>query len=515
MTMLIFKNIKTYLITFGFLFVGCNQKNEVKPTPPNIIYILADDLGYGELGVYGQTKIKTPNIDTLAKGGMLFTQHYSGAPVCAPARYVFITGKHAGHSYIRGNDEWGERGEVWNYKKAFHDPNLEGQRPIKKNTPTIGNQLKKAGYVTSIIGKWGLGAPLTEGVPNLKGFDYFYGYNCQRQAHNLYPSHLWENREKVLLNNELISPKRKLDSLANPYLEQSYSKFTQQDYAPQKMQEKALAFITKNKDQPFFMYYASPLPHLPLQVPKKGVEKYKKAFGKEEPYLGNQSYFPNRNPRATYAAMITYLDNQVGEIVTHLKEKGIYENTVIFFSSDNGPTYLGGVDFNYFKSSKPFTNGFGRTKGFLHEGGIRVPLIVSWPNHIEPGSKSNHISAFYDLMPTLCDIASTSAPEAIDGISFKSTLLNKKQKKHDFLYWEFPAYQGQQAVRMGKWKGIRKNIFKGNMKIELYNLGTDLEELNDVSNEFPEIVKKIRNVMLDEHEPATIERFKFKQLGDI
>ena len=446
---------------------------------------------------------------------MLFTQHYSGAPVCAPARYVFITGKHAGHSYIRGNDEWGERGEVWNYKKAFHDPNLEGQRPIKKNTPTIGNQLKKAGYVTSIIGKWGLGAPLTEGIPNLKGFDYFYGYNCQRQAHNLYPSHLWENREKVLLNNELISPKRKLDSLANPYLEQSYSKFTQQDYAPQKMQEKALAFITKNKDQPFFMYYASPLPHLPLQVPKKGVEKYKKAFGKEEPYLGNQSYFPNRNPRATYAAMITYLDNQVGEIVTHLKEKGIYENTVIFFSSDNGPTYLGGVDFNYFKSSKPFTNGFGRTKGFLHEGGIRVPLIVSWPNHIEPGSKSNHISAFYDLMPTLCDIASTSAPEAIDGISFKSTLLNKKQKKHDFLYWEFPAYQGQQAVRMGKWKGIRKNIFKGNMKIELYNLGTDLEELNDVSNKFPEIVKKIRNVMLDEHEPATIERFKFKQLGDI
>ena len=360
-----------------------------------------------------------------------------------------------------------------------------------------------------------MGAPLTEGIPNLKGFDYFYGYNCQRQAHNLYPSHLWENREKVLLNNELISPKRKLDSLANPYLEQSYSKFTQQDYAPQKMQEKALAFITKNKDQPFFMYYASPLPHLPLQVPKKSVEKYKKVFGKEEPYLGNQGYFPNRNPKATYAAMITYLDNQVGEIVTHLKKKGIYENTVIFFSSDNGPTYLGGVDFNYFESSKPFTNGFGRTKGFLYEGGIRVPLIVSWPNHIEPGSKSNHISAFYDLMPTLCDIAGTAAPEAIDGISFKSTLLNKKQKQHDFLYWEFPAYQGQQAVRMGKWKGIRKNIFKGNMKIELYNLETDLEELNDVSSKYPEVVEKISEVMLEEHEPATIERFKFKQLGDI
>ena len=514
MTIVLSKNLKTYVLAFGFIFVGCNQKNEVKP-PPNIIYILADDLGYGELGVYGQTKIKTPNIDALAKNGMLFTQHYSGAPVCAPARYVFVTGKHAGHSHIRGNDEWGSRGEVWNYEKAFHDPNLEGQRPIKKNTPTIGNQLKNAGYTTSIIGKWGLGAPLTEGIPNLKGFDYFYGYNCQRQAHNLYPSHLWENTEKILLNNELISPRTKLDSLADPYLEQSYSKFTQQDYAPQKMQEKALDFITKNKDQPFFMYYASPLPHLPLQVPKKDVEEYKKVFGEEEPYLGNQSYFPNRNPKAAYAAMITYLDNQVGEIVALLKEEGIYENTVIFFSSDNGPTYLGGVDFNYFESSKPFTNGFGRTKGFLYEGGIRVPLIASWPNHIEPGSKSNHISAFYDLMPTLCDIAGTDAPEAIDGISFKSTLLNKKQKQHDFLYWEFPAYQGQQAVRMGKWKGIRKNIFKGNMKIELYNLETDLEELNDVSSKYPEVVEKISEVMLEEHEPATIERFKFKQLGDI
>ena len=514
MTIVLSKNLKTYVLAFGFIFVGCNQKNEVKP-PPNIIYILADDLGYGELGVYGQTKIKTPNIDALAKNGMLFTQHYSGAPVCAPARYVFVTGKHAGHSHIRGNDEWGSRGEVWNYEKVFRDPNLEGQRPIKKNTPTIGNQLKNAGYTTSIIGKWGLGAPLTEGIPNLKGFDYFYGYNCQRQAHNLYPSHLWENTEKILLNNELISPRTKLDSLADPYLEQSYSKFTQQDYAPQKMQEKALDFITKNKDQPFFMYYASPLPHLPLQVPKKDVEEYKKVFGEEEPYLGNQSYFPNRNPKAAYAAMITYLDNQVGEIVALLKEEGIYENTVIFFSSDNGPTYLGGVDFNYFESSKPFTNGFGRTKGFLYEGGIRVPLIASWPNHIEPGSKSNHISAFYDLMPTLCDIAGTAAPEAIDGISFKSTLLNKKQKQHDFLYWEFPAYQGQQAVRMGKWKGIRKNIFKGNMKIELYNLETDLEELNDVSSKYPEVVEKISEVMLEEHEPATIERFKFKQLGDI
>ncbi|MEM1135927.1 MAG: arylsulfatase, partial [Bacteroidota bacterium] len=471
-------------------------------------------LGYGEVGVYGQEKIQTPNIDALANNGMLFTQHYSGAPVCAPARYVFLTGQHTGHAFIRGNDEWKERGDVWNYEKACLFPEFEGQRPIPKNTVTLGKRLQKEGYITSILGKWGLGAPETEGIPNLQGFDYFYGYNCQRQAHNLYPPHLWENIKKDTLNNQMVIPHTKLDSLADPYQESSYEKYNQKEYAPEKIHQKALAFIKENSGKPFFMYYASPLPHLPLQVPKSYVDKYREVFGEEEPYLGDKGYFPNRYPRATYAAMITYLDNQLGELIKTLKEQGVYENTIIIFSSDNGSTYTGGVDFNFFESSKPFSNGYGKTKGFVYEGGIRVPLIVSWTNHIEAGSVSNHVSAFYDLMPTICDFANVAPPKNIDGISFKPTLLGEEQKPHEFLYWEFPSYKGQQAVRMDKWKGIRKNIFEGNLTIELYNLDSDPEERVDVSKQYSEIVQRIEEIMIQEHEPSDNDRFKFKQLGD-
>ena len=307
---------------------------------------------------------------------------------------------------------------------------------------------------------------------------------------------------------------QKLDSLANPYDETSYTKFRQNDYAPEKIHEKALAFINQNTDKPFFMYYASPLPHLPLQAPKESVDKYRKIFGEEAPYVGDKGYFPNRYPRATYAAMISYLDQQLGELISTLKEKGIYENTIIIFSSDNGPTYTGGVDFDFFESSKPFQNGYGRTKGYVYEGGIRVPLIASWPNHINAGTKSNHISAFYDLMPTICDIAGVSPPKNIDGISFKPALLAQEQKQHDFLYWEFPSYNGQQAVRMGKWKGVRKNISDGNLDIELYDLETDMEERHDVSTAYPEIIEKMKTIMAKEHVPSQNDRFKFKNLGD-
>ncbi|MEN8186418.1 MAG: arylsulfatase [Bacteroidota bacterium] len=505
---------KLFIVSlFIFILFSCNTI-EKKEQTPNIIFFLADDLGYGEVGVYGQEKIKTPNIDALADNGMRFTHHYSGSPVCAPSRYVFLTGKHTGHAFIRGNDEWNERGDIWDYEKVYSDHTLEGQRPIPSNTITIGKQLKKAGYTTGIFGKWGLGAPDTEGTPNQQGFDSFYGYNCQRQAHNLYPGHLWENSKKVLLKNELVAFHTKLDTLADPYDKQSYSKFQQNEYAPEKIHRKALSFIKQNKDTPFFMYYASPLPHLPLQVPDKYVEKYRKAFGEEEPYLGEKGYFPNRYPKAAYAAMISYLDNQLGELIATLKEEGIYENTVILFSSDNGPTYTGGVDFNYFESSKPFSNGYGRTKGSVYEGGIRVPFIASWPSHIEPGTSSDHISAFYDLMPTICDIAGIEAPKDIDGISFKPVLYGQRQNEHDFLYWEFPGYNGQQAVRIGKWKGVRKNIFDGNLNIELYNLETDIEEKLDISNRYPDIVKRIDSIMKQEHKPAINKRFKFKQLGD-
>jgi arylsulfatase A-like enzyme len=505
---------KLLLLSFAsLLFFNCASK-EKEQQKPNIIYFLADDLGYGEIGVLGQQKIKTPNIDALAKGGMLFTQHYSGAPVCAPARYSFLTGKHMGHSYIRGNDEWDERGDVWNYTKAFTDPGLEGQRPIPTNTITLGKQLQKAGYTTAIFGKWGLGAPNTEGVPNKQGFDEFYGYNCQRQAHNLYPSHLWENETKVLLNNELVNPNSKLEKDADINDPKSYARFTEQkEYAPALIHQKSLAFIRHNKNTPFFMYYASPLPHVPLQVPTEYTEVYRKEFGDEKPYTG-KSYFPTQHPNATYAAMITYLDMQLGELISELKKQGIYENTLIVFTSDNGPTYTGGVDANFFDSAKPFDNNYGRTKGFVYEGGIRVPLIASWPNIIKAGSKTNHISAFYDMMPTLTDIVGIETSKETDGLSFKNTLIGKTQQKHDFLYWEFPSYQGQQAVRMGKWKAIRKNIFKGNLELELYNLDTDIKEQNNIAKQHPDIVKQLAKIMKQEHVPAENERFKFKQLGD-
>ena len=503
------------LITGVSCFVGCQKQDSVKEQKPNIIYILADDLGYGELGVYGQKKIKTPNIDALAVSGILFTQHYSGAPVCAPSRYMLMTGKHAGHARIRGNDEWAERGDVWNFEKAVNDPNLEGQRPILNSTVTLGEILQDAGYKTAIVGKWGLGAPLTEGIPNKNGFDFFYGYNCQRQAHQLYPKHLWINEDKDWLNNEIIAPGTKLDKGVDLFALESYQKYDQKDYAPAKMQTEVLRFIEENKNQPFFMYYASPLPHLPLQVPQEYVERYVKIFGNEEPYIGDKGYFPNRYPHAAYAGMITYLDDQVGEIVAKLKELGIYENTLIVFTSDNGPSYTGGVDAEFFNSANPFPNNYGRTKGFTYEGGIRVPMIASWPGKIEAGSVTDHISAFWDVLPTFSELVKAKDPEGIDGISFLPTLIGgKEQVEHDFLYWEFPSYQGQQAVRMGDWKGIRKDIFKGNMEVELYDLKNDLAETTDVSDQYPDIVAQIEIIMESEHTPAEIERFRIKQLGD-
>lgn len=496
--------------------IGCGETEEV-PSKPNIIYILADDLGYGELGIYGQTKIQTPNIDALAKNGMMFTQHYSGAPVCAPARYMLMTGKHPGNAHIRGNDEWASRGEVWNYEKAVYDPNLEGQRPIPEGTVTVGNILQGAGYKTGIVGKWGLGAPLTEGIPTNRGFDFFYGYNCQRQAHQLYPKHLWKNTEKVWTDNDLVAPRQKLAEGADPMDPASYDMFNKQpDYAPALMQTEVINFIEENKDKPFFMYYATPIPHLPIQVPQEYTDRYIELWGDEEPYVGDKGYFPHRTPNAAYAGMITYLDDQVGEIVAKLKELGLYENTLIIFTSDNGPTYTGGVDAPNFESAAPFETAYGRTKGFTYEGGIRVPMIAAWPGQIEAGSKTDHISVFWDVMATVGELTNSEVPADTDGVSFLPTLTGKgKQADREYLYWEFPEYQGQQAIRMGNWKGIRKEIKKGNMKVELYDLSKDPAEQNDISADHPDIIKKMEDIMVKEHTSATLDRFKMTQLGDV
>ncbi len=516
--------LKSFLsvILFTIITAGiyqCTRKQVSLNTTnkkPNIIYILADDLGYGELGCYGQQKIETPNIDALAANGIRFTNHYSGSPVCAPSRCVLLTGKHTGHAHIRGNDEWAERGDTIDYAMVVNNPNLEGQQPLLplSEEPTIGSLLQSAGYKTGIVGKWGLGAPLSDGIPNNRGFDFFYGYNCQRQAHTYYPKYLWRNKGKVWLDNELVVPHTKLDEDADPYNEASYAKYRLKEYAPVLMYQEALHFIRENKGQPFFLYYASPIPHVPLQAPKQWVDYYVKKYGDEEPYQGEMKYFPCRYPRATYAAMISYLDEQVGGLVAELKKLGIYENTLIIFSSDNGPTCVGGVQPQWFNSGGLFKSEWGWGKATVHEGGIRVPMIAQWPGKIEAGSETSLISAFYDVLPTICELTGIKVPAGVDGISFLPVLFGKEQQKHNFLYWEFPGRSGQQAVRMGKWKAIRMNILQGNLDIKLFDLENDIQEQHNVAGQNPEIVEQIKTIMEKQHIPSTIERFKMKYLGD-
>ena len=500
------------------LIFGCQNKDTSKQIEqqnvqkPNIIYILADDLGYGDLGAYGQTKIETPNIDALANEGMLFTQHYSGAPVCAPARAVLLTGKHTGHSSIRGNDEWAERGNVWNYLEMQKDSTLEGQRPMPESTITIAQLLKTADYKTAMVGKWGLGAPHTAAIPTKMGFDYFFGYNCQRQAHTYTPLHLYENERRYYLKNDTIAPHTGLSKEAETLDVASYEKYNQPDYSPSLIFDKMMGFVAENKNEPFFVYWASPIPHLPLQAPKNWVDYYVQKFGDEKPYyyrIGERGgYFPTRYPRATYAAMVSYLDENVGKLVAYLKNEGLYNNTLIVFTSDNGPAYNGGTDSQWFNSGGLFDSNYGRGKGFLYEGGIRVPMIAAWPAKIKPGSITNHVSAFYDVLPTLNEIANEKDPYESDGISFYNTLINKnKQDEHEYLYWEFSEYNGQVAVRMGNWKMIWKNIKKGNKDVELYDLNVDKEEENNIMNKHPELLKKFFEIIKKEHKTPENKSF--------
>jgi arylsulfatase len=512
-----FKKISV-VVLIGFLFwAGCSKNRSGKPARPNLVFILADDLGYGELGSYGQELIETPHIDLLAQEGIRFTQHYSGSPVCAPSRCVLLTGLHSGHAYIRGNDEWSERGDVWNFSAAFEDPNLEGQRPLPPGTETVGRLLQNAGYKTAIVGKWGLGGPLTEGIPNLQGFDFFFGYNCQRQAHTYFPLHLWRNREKLLLDNDFVPPGTQLEDGEDPNDPDSYSRYWLNQYSPNLMLKEALDFLETNQNNSFFLYYASPIPHVPLQAPRRWVEYYQNKLGKEEPYLGDQGYFPNNTPRATYAAMVSFLDEQVGVLVEKLKELGVYKNTVIFFSSDNGPTYAGGADSAFFRSAGPFKTDSGWIKGSVREGGIRVPLIVSWPGRIATNSTTAHLSSFYDLLPTLCELSGANLPDKTDGISFVPALLGSgNQAKHRFLYWEFPSYGGQQAVRMGDWKGVRQGLLEDetDKAVKLYDLQRDPLEQYDISDSHPEIVDQIQEIMFQEHIVPEIVRFRMEALGD-
>ncbi|MEM6697686.1 MAG: arylsulfatase [Bacteroidota bacterium] len=504
-------------LTLLFFFMACqtteNQENKKGDRPPNIILILADDLGYGELGSYGQTQIETPNLDDLAQKGMKFTQFYSGSAVCAPARCVLLTGQHTGHAHVRGNDEWSDRGEVWSFEAMYENPRLEGQRPLPDSLVTIAESLQDRGYKTACIGKWGLGAPGSEGIPNKQGFDFFYGYNCQRQAHTYYPTHLWKNEERVMLNNELVPPHAApLDKNLDPNAESSYSKFNQNDYAATLMQKEALQFVEDHQANPFFLYYSTPIPHVALQAPKRWVDYYRKKFGEEEPYTG-KSYVPCQYPKATYAAMISYLDEQVGELVAKLKALDIYDDSIILFTSDNGSTFLKQVDIDFFQSVVPLQNNVSSVKASLKEGGIRVPLIATWEGRIEAGSESDHIAAFWDFFPTICELTDSQLPDnqSLDGISFVPTLLGNKdtQEQHEYLYWEFPERGGSQAIRYGKWKAFRDDIKKDdNLEIELYNLEDDLQEQNNVAAQHPDIVKKLEQKMVASRYPSQTERWK-------
>ena len=444
--------------------------------PPNIIYVLADDLGYGELGCYGQEKIKTPNIDSLAKNGIRFTQHYSGSPVCASSRCVLMTGKHTGHAYIRGNTE----------KGGWGPDEPEGQYPLLDREITIAELLKQKKYRTAAIGKWGLGGPGSEGHPNFQGFDFFYGYLCQRVAHNYYPTHLWHNHDVDVLGNKYFKAHQRIKNI--PQSEQDWDQYQGSVYATDRMIEEAEDFIKENKERPFFLYYATNVPHVALQVPNDSLEHYKGKFD-DAPYLGNKGYLPHRYPRAAYAAMITRMDRNVGRIVNLVDQLGLKENTIVMFSSDNGPTFNGGSDSNFFESAKHLRG----LKTSVFEGGIRVPMIACWPGRIEPGVVSQHVSAFQDVMPTLCDIVQVKTPDNTDGVSFMPTLLGNhdKQPQHKLLYWEL---RQQQAMRMGDWKLVRKANKNGEVKNFLFNLSKDDGEQRNLADSNPDQLAKMINL---------------------
>lgn len=501
------------VLSAGFILLATGCRSD-EPVKPNIILIIADDLGYGDTGPYGQLKIETPGIDRLAAGGIRFTRHYAGSPVCAPSRCVLLTGMHTGHSQVRGNDEWSERGDVWNYRAMIADPSLEGQKPLADSTITIASVLRKNGYVTGAVGKWGLGAPYSGGAPEKQGFDFFYGYNCQRMAHTYFPTHLWRNGNREWLRNDTLAPHTGFDPGADPADPASYNKFTMIDYAPDLMFKEITGFIDSCGEKPFFLFWATPIPHLALQAPAEWVEPYHEKFGGEPPYTGDEGYFPVRYPHATYAAMISYLDDQVTRLISHLKEKGIYNNTVIFFTSDNGPAWSAGTDPVWFGSAGPFRGDQGYGKGSLNEGGIRVPLIVSWPGTIKPGTSTGHVSAFQDFMPTICEIAGAEIPEKTDGLSFLPQLRGGNQEQHEYLYWEFPEYGGQQAVIIGKYKALRKGMHKDNLVFELYDLENDPQETTDISSGHPEIMSKVQEIAGKEHRPSDNPRWRFRVIGE-
>lgn len=452
----------------------------VQASQPNIIFILADDLGYGDLSCYGQTKFQTPHIDRLAQDGIRFTQHYAGCTVSAPSRSSLMTGLHTGHTPIRGNKEHKE----------------EGQYPLSVKTPTVASLLKEAGYATGAFGKWGLGYPGSVGDPNNQGFDEFYGYNCQRQAHNYYPFHLWHNQQRIMLPGNEGSRK--------------------EQYAADLIHEKAMSFIRENKNRPFFAFLPYVHPHAELSVPDDSVRQhYQHALDAGKPYKGNDNpasprykngdYGSSDNPHADFAAMMVRLDGYVGDITRELKELGLDQNTLVIFTSDNGPHREGGANPDFFQSYGPLRG----SKRDLYEGGIRVPFIATWPGRIPIGRNSSHISAFWDILPTLAEVGGVESIPPVDGLSILPTLVGSgEQQQHPFLYWEFHERGGRVALRYGDWKAVKLDYgVNPDAPMELYHLSEDIHEDRNVAAHHPELVAKLERILKEARTPSPIFNF--------
>ena len=436
--------------------IGCLYGHDVALSSaaekPNIIFVLADDLGYGDLGCYGQRKIQTPHLDRIAAEGIRFTDCYAGSTVCAPSRCTLMTGYDTGHCRIRGN----------------------ALVPLQPQDVTVAEILKRTGYATALIGKWGLGEAGTTGIPNKKGFDSFFGYLSQVHAHNYYPDFLWRNEARVSLPNVVpaVAGREFGTGVATKRVVYSHDLFAQE----------ALDFVTRHTKSPFFLYLALTIPHANNEAKDRGMEV---------PDLGLYAHEAWPAPEKGKAAMISRMDADVGHLMAKLRELGIDEKTVVFFTSDNGPHKEGGVDPSFFHSSGPLQG----TKRSLHEGGIREPMMVRWPGKIAPGRVSDLPWTFWDVLPTLAELAGAEAkiPTGIDGISVVPTLLDRGvQKRHEFLYWEFHEGPSQQAVRMGTWKAIRK---RPGARLELHDLRHDVAEQTDVASQHPEIVGQIETYL--------------------
>lgn len=448
---------------------------------PNVIVVMADDLGYGELSCYGQTRFQTPHLDKMAADGMKFTDHYSGASVCAPARCTLITGMHTGHCYIRGN-------------KAF----AGGDVPLPMGLPGLGHVFKDAGYKTGVIGKWGLGRPDNIGSPLHHGFDFFYGYDDHTQAHRHYPTFLWRNDQREAI------PENENNG--------------RQAYSHDLFMKEAFNFIRENKDEPFFLYVPVIIPHADIDAPPEYVKDFSGMFGEtEKPFTGTRQYRPVDEPFATFAGMVNKLDESMGELNRFLESMGLDENTLVIFTSDNGPHEEAGFAPEFFDS----TAGLRGIKRDFYEGGIRVPMIAKWPARIKPGSVTEHPSAFWDYLPTFADITGQPEPAHTDGVSFLPTLVgnDREQNKHEYLYWEFARgkdnQNGRQAVRMGDWKGVRYGVEgDGEGPLEVYNLKADPSESHDLADSRPDIARQLNEHIKNAHVKSMLYPFRYETAAD-